>query len=356
MDLDRFATYDHALPADLIAQVPIEPRDAARMLVVDRATGTLTDGMVADLPGWLRAGDLLIVNNTRVLPSRLRGHKRETGAAVEVLLLHREGPAWRALARPVRKLRPGTVIEVPPTVMSRGDVERAVATVRVDAVHGEGMVTVSSVDLEGEGLARFGSLPLPPYIRAEQREPGRYQTTFATVDGSAAAPTAGLHFTPALRGRLASAGIGWAELTLHVGLDTFRTPTVERLGDHLMHREYVHVPATTRAAVARAKAAGGKVVAVGTTSARSLETLGAYVAGPDDDPDDAFVAWTDIFIRPGYRWTTVDALLTNFHVPRSTLMVMVSAFASPETVQAAYRHAIERRYRFLSFGDAMLII
>ncbi|MEJ7761646.1 MAG: tRNA preQ1(34) S-adenosylmethionine ribosyltransferase-isomerase QueA [Thermomicrobiales bacterium] len=354
MILDEFATYDYDLPPELIAQTPAEPRDVARLLVMDRAAGTLTDSVVADLPGWLRAGDLLVVNNTRVLPARLRGRKRDTGGEVEVLLLHRQGSTWHALARPAKKLRPGTVIEVVARDPAGSGKDRPVAVVTVEESLGDGAITVSSADLDGDGLSRFGSLPLPPYIQTEPGEPGRYQTTFASVDGSVAAPTAGLHVTSALRERLAGARVGWAELTLHVGLDTFRTPTVERLGEHRMHREYVHVPAATRAAIAQTKAAGGRVVAVGTTSARSLESLGAEMFADCGTGDAA--GWTDLFIRPGHGWAVVDALMTNFHVPRTTLMVMVSAFASVEATRAAYRHAIDHRYRFLSFGDAMLIV
>ena len=356
MSEDAFSAYDYPLPPELIAQVPTEPRDAARLLVVDRASGGLADSSVAELARWLRAGDLMVVNNTRVIPARLRGRKRDTGAAVEVLLLHREGPRWRALARPAKKLRPGTVVEVD----AAQDTGLAPASVIVEETSSGGEITVSSVDLDREGLEPYGALPLPPYIHGDPVDPGRYQTTYATIEGSAAAPTAGLHVTSGLRERLVRAGVGWAELTLHVGLDTFRTPTVDRLDDHRMHREYVRIPAATRDAIAKTREAGGRVVAVGTTSARSLESMGAGRLGGEPMSHDSrlgdLVGWTDLFIRPGHDWRVVDAMLTNFHVPQTTLMVMVSAFASVESIRTAYRHAIDQRYRFLSFGDAMLII
>jgi S-adenosylmethionine:tRNA ribosyltransferase-isomerase len=343
----RLSDFDYHLPEELIAQHPPADRDGGRLLLVDRSHGTLTDLTVRDLPALLHERDLVVVNNTRVIPARLWGRKA-TGGAVELLLLNRQAPGkWEALAKPARKLPPGTAV----TLVSRaGD---AYAPAEIVANLGEGRVHVSfDPDLECR-LEEFGKVPLPPYIHEELADTERYQTVFSRIPGSAAAPTAGLHLTATTLSQFAERGIEEAEVTLQIGLDTFRPVTVDTVAEHVIHREWCSVPAQTAAALKACRANGGRVVAIGTTSARTLETWGSLDA---DVRDGEWSGWTDIFITPGYRWTTVDALLTNFHLPRSTLLMMISSFAGRDLTAAAYRHAVEQRYRFFSFGDAMLIV
>jgi len=338
VDVEEF---DYELPAELIAQEPLPERDAGRMLVLPREQGDAQHRMMRDLPGLLRAGDLLVVNDARVIPARLRGRKEGTGGKVEVLLVEPLGGAdWLALAQSSKPLRPGAVIE------AHG------ARLTVVEARGEGEIVVR-LPLDGDALWRYldeaGEMPLPPYIerpaRAEDRE--RYQTIFARERGAVAAPTAGLHFTPRLLEELRGAGVGVAKVTLHVGPGTFLPVRARRVEDHRMHRERYHVPAGTSDAVASAT---GRVIAVGTTALRTLEAAHdgeALREGPGS---------TDLFISPGYRFRAVQGLLTNFHLPRSTLLMLVSAFAGLPRIQAAYREAVARRYRFFSYGDAMLIV
>jgi len=343
--------FDYELPAELIAQTPLERRDDSRLLVVDRASRDMRHAGVRDLPRLLDPGDLMVVNNSRVIPARLSGRKAETGGRVELLLLREEGDgSWAALARPARRLAKGTVVRLEP----RGAAATDEPELAVEVVEGrdEGQVLLRVPPGFEQRLARFGATPLPPYITRELEENERYQTVYARSSGSAAAPTAGLHLTPELIDALRARGIGWAEVTLHVGLDTFRPVAVEKVREHAIHREWCSVPASTAAAIAATKAAGKRVVAVGTTSARTLESFGARSeAGHGGGMEMS----TGLFIVPGYRWRVVDALLTNFHLPRSTLLMMVSSFAGRDLVQAAYREAIRERYRFYSFGDAMLL-
>lgn len=343
----RLADFDYHLPEELIAQEPPADRAGGRLLLVDRSSGTLTDLTVHDLPRLLHAHDLVVVNNTRVIPARLWG-RRETGGVVEILLLNRLEPGvWEALGKPARKLQPGTGF----TLISRaGD---ASAPAEVVANMGEGRIHVGFDPALEARLDAFGKVPLPPYIHRELTDTERYQTVFSRVPGSAAAPTAGLHLTDAMLAELEERGIDRAEVTLQIGLDTFRPVTVDRVADHVIHSEWCSLSPATADAIENARAAGGRVISVGTTSARTLETWGALE--PDRKPE-GWSGWTDIFITPGYRWTTVDALLTNFHLPRSTLLMMISSFAGKELTFAAYRHAVEQRYRFFSFGDAMLIV
>lgn len=344
------AEFDFDLPSELIAQEPLPERDGGRMLVVERATGRLTHSVVRALPDFLDEGDLLVGNNSRVFSARLKGRKAETGGRVELLLLHPlKVDRWRALARPVRRLAIGQKILVAP----RFDTAITDLTVVIVAIAAGGEVDVEvPADLLSR-LAQYGELPLPPYIKTALRDEDRYQTLFAKETGSAAAPTAGLHITREMRHQLRVKGIEWAEVTLHVGLDTFRPPTVQRIADHVIHREWCRVPAATGMAVASAKEADRRVVALGTTTARTLETFGAIW---NPTAPSAMEMESSLFILPGYRWRLVDGLLTNFHLPRSTLLMMVSAFAGQELVRRAYAEAIERQYRFYSFGDAMLII
>ena len=339
---------DYDLPAGLIAQEPLLERDAARLLVVDRVSDRRTHSSVRELGSFLRPGDLLVANNSRVLPARLRAIRTDSGGQVELLLLRQEfAGRWRALARPARRIRPGVAL----TVLGR-EPDLAVEIEVVDSL-GDGQVVVVIPDAVTANLNQWGEVPLPPYVRKAISDPERYQTVYARPDGSAAAPTAGLHFTPSLIGRLQAGGIGWAEVTLHVGLDTFRPVTTERLADHRIHHEWCEVDGETAVRIAATRAAGGRIVAVGTTAARTLETLGR--TWDDNDPR-GFVGMTDLFILPGYRWRLVDGLLTNFHLPRTTLLAMVSALAGWNLVRGAYQEAVAARYRFFSFGDAMLIL
>lgn len=346
----RVADFDYDLPPELIAQAPLPERDASRLLVVDRATATLHHSAIGDLPTWLAPGDLIVANNSRVIPARLMARKADTGGRVELLMLRADPRgAWIALARPARRLRPGQRLLVPP----RADRDLPPLALEVDSIGEDGQVTLLIPTDRGFDLDGYGRLPLPPYIHAPLADPDRYQTIYATAPGSAAAPTAGLHVTPRLRERLRERGVGWAEVTLHIGLDTFRPVTSDVAEDHPIHREWCSVPDATARRVAATREHGGRIVALGTTAARTLETLGRRW---DPARPAGIVEMTDLFILPGHRWRLVDALLTNFHLPRSTLLMMVSSFAGRELVLRAYREAVARRYRFYSFGDAMLIV
>jgi S-adenosylmethionine:tRNA ribosyltransferase-isomerase len=325
-------TYD--LPDSAIAQVPVEPRDAARLLDAD----TLEDYRVADLPGLLEPGDLLVVNRTRVRPARLIGHKEQTGGKVEALLLDPLGDErWTALVRPARRLRPG--------------IRLVFGSVTAEVVSGPlGGRAVLRLAAEGDvetAIEAHGEIPLPPYVQAALEDPERYQTVFADRPGSAAAPTAGLHLTHDVLGRLAKRGVSVAPVDLRIGVDTFRPISTDEIEDHRMHSERVTVGEDAATAVAAARARGGRVVALGTTVVRALETAAAQGAvEPFDGP-------TDLFITPGYEFRAVDALVTNFHVPGSTLVVLIAAFCG-ERWREVYAAALAREYRFLSFGDAML--
>lgn len=332
--------YAYDLPAELIAQAPAERRDSSRLLVLDRRTGATAHRIFSELPRLLRPGDALVLNDTRVLHARLSARRRGTGGHVELLLVRPRGNGrWEALARPARRLRPGEELVLPTG-----------ATVTVAGRLEEGSVEVAVPEDVAAQLERHGEAPLPPYIRGFAGDPERYQTVYARERGSAAAPTAGLHFTPELLAELEAAGVSLHYLTLHVGIGTFRPVQRERIEEHKMHAELVCVPAGLTAALSAARAAGGRVIAVGTTSARALE---AVARAPEMEG-----CWTetDIYIRPGHEWRLVDGLVTNFHLPRSSLLVLVSALAGRERILAAYAEAIRERYRFYSFGDAMLIV
>ena len=337
----RTDAYDYPLPGERIAQRPADRRDRSRLLVMP-AQGPLAHHTFVELPELLRAGDLLVVNDTRVLRARFRPRRREGGKA-EVLLLHpvpQEG-CWEAMARPGKRVRKGDRLTL--------DASRGIEIVDW-APEGNRIVRFYGISAD-EAMARFGEVPLPPYIdRPPEDAAERYQTVYAARDGSVAAPTAGLHFTPELRTALAAKGIGWASVTLDVGAGTFRPVSADDIREHHMHAERFDIPASTAEAIARTRAAGGRIVAVGTTVLRTLEASagehGEVVPGS---------AWTSIFIYPPYRFRVVDVLITNFHLPRSTLLMLVAAFAGRERVLAAYSEAIAEGYRFYSFGDAMLI-
>ena len=340
-------TFD--LPRELIAQTPLPKRDASRLMLLDRHSGERKHKRFTDLPDMLSPGDCLVLNDSRVLPARLHG-TTGTGAAAEVLLLRDEGQGvWACLTKPGKKTRLGTRL-----TFGEGSPEGALEG-RVEEERADG---VRAVRFSSEGkfefpqlLERLGEMPLPPYIVKRLDDPGRYQTVYANQPGSAAAPTAGLHFTRELLCRLRDKGIQIAYITLHVGLGTFRPVKSELLSEHRMHAEYASIPADSAAAVNGARDGGGRVIAVGTTVCRTLESF-----SDDGGRLSERAGYTDIFITPGYRFRAMDALLTNFHLPRSTLLMLVSAFAGRDRILDAYREAVEMKYRFFSFGDAMLII
>lgn len=346
----RMADYEYELPEELIAQVPLEDRTASRLLVLDCGADTVIHSRFSCLTEFLRVGDLLVFNDSRVIPARFR-IRRETGGAGELLLLRRDDSTslWTALARPAKRLRPGERIEILRPEGEEGP-PGAGEIVRRDQ---SGLTRVRLGAEVERDLDAFGAVPLPPYITAELADRERYQTVYAQDPGSAAAPTAGLHFTDEMLRRLRESGVETAFVTLHVGLDTFRPVTVDYAEEHQIHSEWCSVPEETVQAIAATKARGGRVIPVGTTSARTLETFGERQA---EGHAGVYSGPTSIFITPGYEWTLTDGLVTNFHVPKSTLMLMVSALAGRDRIMRAYREAIAERYRFFSFGDAMLII
>lgn len=331
------------LPENLIAQHPLERRDSSRLLVLDAHGDQPQHRQFNELPQLLRAGDCLVVNNTRVLPARLLGARSDSRTAVEFLLLRRlTDTDWEVIVRPGRRVRPGHVIEFVPDLLS--------AEVLDMLPSGNRIVRFKFSGIWEAVLDQAGTMPLPPYIHEQLQDKERYQTVYARRDGSAAAPTAGLHFTPELLQQLRDQGVTVAELTLHVGLGTFRPVKHDNILEHPMHSEYYELTAEAAEAINRCRAAGGRVVAVGTTSCRVLET----VAAADGHLEPAS-GWTDIFIYPGYRFKIIDALITNFHLPESTLIMLVSALTGRDRILAAYQTAIDAEYRFFSFGDAMLI-
>jgi S-adenosylmethionine:tRNA ribosyltransferase-isomerase len=330
--------FDYHLPPELIAQTPIEPRDAARLLQLDRSSGTIGHFHFYDLPDRLRPGDLLVANESRVIPARIFAHKAGTGGAVEILLLRRiDALTWQALLRSHR-VHVGTRIEVRPDL---------VAEVIELSATGERVLRFNQpID---DRLSELGVMPLPPYIHAPLHDPERYQTIYSHTLGSAAAPTAGLHFTPRLLAQLRERDIQMIHVTLHVGLDTFKPVETEDVERHHIHAEYMEVTEEVAAQIRAAKVEGRRVIAVGTTSVRVLETLGQRGLS-------AFVGDTRLFIYPSYQYRAVDGMITNFHLPKSSLLMLVSAFAGKEQIDRAYAAAIAQRYRFYSFGDAMLIL
>ena len=338
------ADFDFHLPEELIAQTPLEKRDASRLLVVDRTSGELSDQHFDAIIDQLQPGDALVMNNTRVLPARLYGEKPGTGGHVELLLLkNTEGDQWEVLAKPAKRLKIGAQV-------SFGD-GRLTATVVEELEHGGRIVRFDYQGIFLEVLESLGEMPLPPYIHEKLADRERYQTVYAKENGSAAAPTAGLHFTKELLAQIEAKGVKLVYLTLHVGLGTFRPVSVDNLEDHEMHSEFYSLSEEAAATLRQVKANGHRIIAVGTTSIRTLETIGNKFEGNIQ----ADSGWTNIFIKPGYKWQVVDAFSTNFHLPKSTLVMLVSAFAGRDLTLEAYEHAIAERYRFFSFGDAMFI-
>ena len=338
------ADFDFHLPEELIAQTPLEKRDSSRLLIVDRETGQFSDQHFDNIIDQLEPGDALVMNNTRVLPARLYGTKPETGGHVELLLLkNTQGDFWEVLAKPAKRLRVGTRV-------SFGD-GRLTATVTEELEHGGRIVRFDYQGIFLEVLESLGEWPLPPFIHVKLEDRERYQTFYAKENGSAAAPTAGLHFTEELLDKIAAKGVKLVYLTLHVGLGTFRPVSVDNLEEHEMHSEFYSLSEEAAETLRQVKASGHRIVAVGTTSIRTLETIGSKFEGQIQ----ADSGWTNIFIKPGYQWKIVDAFSTNFHLPKSTLVMLVSAFAGRQLTLQAYEHAITERYRFFSFGDAMFI-
>ena len=338
------ADFDFHLPEELIAQTPLEKRDASRLLIVNHKTGQMEDTHFDAIIDQLHPGDALVMNDTRVLPARLHGEKPETGGHVELLLLkNTEGDDWEVLAKPAKRLKVGAQI-------SFGD-GRLTATILEELEHGGRIVRFHYQGIFLEVLESLGEMPLPPYIHEKLKDRERYQTVYAKENGSAAAPTAGLHFTKELLAKIEAKGVKLVYLALHVGLGTFRPVSVDNVDEHEMHSEFYTLSEEAAETLRQVKASGKRVIAVGTTSIRTLETIGSKFNGEIK----ADSGWTNIFIKPGYDWKVVDAFSTNFHLPKSTLVMLVSAFAGRELVLSAYQHAIDEKYRFFSFGDAMFI-
>lgn len=339
----KTSDFDFELPEELIAQTPMERRDASRLLTLNKETGETAHRHFYDLPDMLRPGDCLVLNDSRVLPARLIGHREPGGGAVEiVLLIDRGDKIWECLVRPGRKVRPGVRLS-----FGGGELKAEVLTVE------EGGNRLVRFEYEGiflELLERLGKMPLPPYIKEELQDAERYQTVYSREIGSAAAPTAGLHFTRELLKQIEAMGVKVCYVTLHVGLGTFRPVKAENITDHEMHSEFCMIPAQTAQVINQTKREGGRVICVGTTSCRTIESWAA-----EDGTLRECAGWTNIFIYPGYKFKVLDCLVTNFHLPESTLIMLVSALAGREHVLEAYRQAVEEKYRFFSFGDAMFI-
>lgn len=336
--------FDFDLPEELIAQTPLKDRASSRLLVVNKETGDMEDKHFHDILDELQPGDALVMNNTRVLPARLYGEKPETGGHLEVLLLtNTEGDTWETLIKPAKRAKVGTEIQF-------GD-GHLKAVVKEELEHGGRIIEFKYDGIFLEILESLGEMPLPPYIKERLDDPDRYQTVYAEENGSAAAPTAGLHFTKELLEEIKAKGVHLVYLTLHVGLGTFRPVSVDNIEEHHMHSEFYRLTEEAAKQLNEVRQAGGRIVAVGTTSIRTLETIGTKFNGEIQ----ADSGWTDIFITPGYQFKVVEAFSTNFHLPKSTLVMLVSAFAGKDLTLAAYQHAIEEKYRFFSFGDAMFI-
>ena len=337
----KVADFDYDLPESLIAQTPVEPRDSSRLLALDRKTGKLNHRVFREIVDYLQPGDLLVANDTKVIPARLIGQRAGSGGKVEVFLLHRiSQDVWEVLVKPGKKMRPGQIAIFGDSLSCE---------IRETTEYGGRIARFSYEGLFENVLDQLGETPLPPYIHEKLPNPERYQTIYAREQGSAAAPTAGLHFTPELMAAVRAKGAEFAFVTLNIGLGTFRPVRIENLAEHVMHREYYSISAETAARIQQTKKNGGRIVAVGTTSVRTLESAaqtGVLAAGS---------GWSNLFIYPGFSFQVVDALITNFHLPQSTLLMLVSALAGADFVKEAYLEAVRQKYRFFSFGDAMFI-
>lgn len=342
LDIELF---DYDLPEELIAQTPLQDRTASRLLVLDKKTGKLTHDTFKHILSYLKKGDCLVFNDTRVIPARLFGVKKETGAKVEVLLLKEQGnDRWETLCKPAKRVKEGTVL-----TFGDGLLEATCTYVGED---GRRDFVFAYDDIFYELLDRLGEMPLPPYIKEQLDDKDRYQTVYAKEKGSAAAPTAGLHFTEELLKEAKERGVEEVFITLHVGLGTFRPVSAENIEDHAMHSEYYQMSKEAADKLNEVKKRGGRIIAVGTTSTRTLETIASKHNGTFMEES----GWTDIFIYPGYSFQAIDGMITNFHLPKSTLIMLISALAGRENVLHAYEEAVKERYRFFSFGDAMLIL
>ena len=348
----KTADFYYDLPKELIAQDPLEDRASSRLLVLEKNTGNTTERVFSDIVDYLNPGDALVINNTKVIPARLYGVRRQEdpgqsgvpGARIEILLLRRmENDVWETLVKPGKKCRPGARLS-----FGDGLLEAEVLDVLED---GNRLIRFFYEGIFEEILDKLGQMPLPPYITHELKDKNRYQTVYAKYDGSAAAPTAGLHFTPQLLDQIREKGVEIAEVTLHVGLGTFRPVKVEDVSEHHMHSEFFRIEKEAAETINRAKETGHRVICVGTTSCRTLES-----AASEEGRISACSGWTDIFIYPGYRFKITDALITNFHLPESTLLMLVSALAGKDNIMKAYDEAVRKRFRFFSFGDAMFIM
>jgi S-adenosylmethionine:tRNA ribosyltransferase-isomerase len=337
----KTSDFNYFLPPELIAQIPIEPRDQSRLLVLDRKNGTIEHRHFYDIIEYPHEGDVMVFNDSRVIPARIRGKRSGSGGSVEILLLRRREPeTWEALVKPARRLQLGAMIEIEPDIKAEiiGLGDKGIRVVRFS---------------DESGLAEIGEVPLPPYIHEPLQNPERYQTVYARVTGSVAAPTAGLHFTPELLDKIKAKGVRCLFTTLHVGLDTFRPITEEDPRQHVIYKEYGVVDKTVVNELNQARREKRRIICVGTTTVRLVE----QAARADKSTNiETFEGWVDLFILPGHRFRLVDAMVTNFHLPRSTLLMLVTAFAGQENIAKAYREAIEKQYRFYSFGDAMLIL
>lgn len=340
----KTSDFYYDLPQELIAQDPLKDRSGSRLLVLDKRTGSLKHRVFREITEYLKPGDCLVLNNTKVIPARLFGEKEGTQAKIELLLLkRRKNDIWETLVKPGKKAKPGTKISFGGGLLTGEVLEVVEEGNRLIQFHYEGIFE--------EILDKLGQMPLPPYITHQLEDKNRYQTVYAKYDGSAAAPTAGLHFTPELLEQIRAMGVKIAEVTLHVGLGTFRPVKVEDVQDHHMHSEFYQIDEEAARLINETKEAGGRVICVGTTSCRTIEAAAA-----EDGSLKATSGWTDIFIYPGYRFKVLDGLITNFHLPESTLLMLVSALAGRENIMKAYEEAVKERYRFFSFGDAMLIL
>ncbi|MDC3415643.1 tRNA preQ1(34) S-adenosylmethionine ribosyltransferase-isomerase QueA [Aquibacillus salsiterrae] len=342
MDINDF---DFHLPEELIAQTPLKDRTSSRLLIMDRQTQTINHSYFSNILDYLEAGDCLVLNNTKVLPARLFGSKKDTGGKVEVLLLHqKDNDQWEVLVKPAKRVKEGTIISFGDGLLT--------AQCEKELAHGGRILTFHYKGIFYEVLNQLGEMPLPPYIKEQLSDRNRYQTVYAKEEGSAAAPTAGLHFTTSLLDEIKEKGVNIAFITLHVGLGTFRPVSVDKIEEHDMHSEFYHMSSETAELLNDVKRKKKKIIAVGTTSTRTLETIAR-------DNNGEFVStsgWTDIFIYPPYQFRAIDGLLTNFHLPKSTLIMLVSALAGQAFTLEAYEEAVKERYRFFSFGDAMLIL
>ncbi|WP_374722388.1 tRNA preQ1(34) S-adenosylmethionine ribosyltransferase-isomerase QueA [Peribacillus tepidiphilus] len=337
--------FDFFLPEELIAQTPLEKREESRLMVLNKKTGETKHDIFKNIKQYLKPGDCLVLNDTRVLPARLFGVKQDTGAKVELLLLKQEkGDIWEALVKPAKRVKIGTVLE-----FGNGKLK---ATCKKEMDHGGRIMEFEYEGIFYEVLDELGHMPLPPYIKEQLEEKDRYQTVYARERGSAAAPTAGLHFTEALLEEIKEMGVSLAFITLHVGLGTFRPVSVEDINEHEMHAEFYQMTEGTARLLNEVRERGGRIITVGTTSTRTLETIAQKYDGRFQEES----GWTDIFIYPGYEFKAIDGMITNFHLPKSTLIMLISALAGRENVLKAYEEAVNQKYRFFSFGDAMLII